>query len=66
MAMRAQYYNGAFRLPYINGVDEGLVLVEIWFVLTGYFGRRLWLFEVIPGYPINLLTIYFAYVCGIC
>lgn len=39
MGMRAQYFVGTFRLSYINGVDEGLVLVEFWFLISGIMGQ---------------------------
>jgi ethanolaminephosphotransferase len=42
LAMRAQYFIGVFRLSYINGVDEGLVIVEIWFFVTGFLGIEFW------------------------
>jgi len=39
MGMRAQYFAGTFRLSYINGVDEGLVLIEFWFLISGILGQ---------------------------
>ena len=36
--MHSQFFVGTFRLSYVNGVDEGLVIVELEFMLTGLFG----------------------------
>lgn len=37
-AMWSNYYTGTFKLGRVNGVDEGLVIVEGFFFVTAYFG----------------------------
>jgi hypothetical protein len=47
--MWSQYYSGALKLGYINAIDEGLVLVELTYLVTGIAGQRIWVDTHIGG-----------------
>ena len=38
-----EYYRGSLVLPVINGANEGIVLVVVCYVLSGYYGAGIWL-----------------------
>lgn len=45
----AQYHVGCLRFGYVNGVDEGLILVVIVYLISGFFGNCFWGEELILG-----------------
>jgi|NOAtaT_7_FD_contig_61_1558335_length_1192_multi_2_in_0_out_0_1 hypothetical protein len=48
-AMWTQYHAGAFKLGYINGIDEGLVIIELFIVSTAFTGQEHFIMKPIPG-----------------
>lgn len=53
------------RLAYINGVDEGLVIIEAIFLLTGLYGQKFWQTETIFGLALNQLVVGVIMILGI-